>query len=51
MPLIVVLIYNLVLITGTCYLIVYHNWSMWTFVLTFMLLLVYKEKDDDKEKS
>lgn len=41
-----VLIYDLCLIAGTSYLVVEHNWSMWTFFLTALFFVTVKTKDD-----
>ena len=34
--LVVVCIYNLCLLSGTAYLVQWHDWSPWWFVLTFI---------------
>jgi hypothetical protein len=39
-PLIV--LYNLVLVAGTAYLVAMHNWSGWWFLLTALFLMQYK---------
>lgn len=41
------MIYNLILIIGTVYLVGWHNWSGWWFLLTVILLASGK---DDKSK-
>ena len=43
---IMVLIYDFLLLAGTAYLVQYHNWSMWTFLLT-ALFFITKTKTND----
>ncbi len=41
-----VLMYNLSLLAGTVVLIQFYDWSPWWFLLTILLGLSYKTKDD-----
>jgi hypothetical protein len=43
---IAVLIYNLIIVSGTAYLVAIHGWSAWWFVLTILLLMGVKDKDE-----
>jgi len=38
------LIYNLILLAGTAYLVSVHDWSGWWFVLTILCLCYTKDK-------
>jgi len=43
-----VIIYNLILLIGTAYLVQWHNWSMWTFLLAAVFFMSTKSgKTDD----
>lgn len=44
---IAVLLYNIVLIVGTTYVVVQYNWSMWTYLLTLCFMLSFKDKKDE----
>jgi hypothetical protein len=47
---IAILLYDLVLLGGTAYLVQEHNWSMWTFLLAALFFMTSrKEKCDKKE--
>jgi hypothetical protein len=39
MELIFLYVYNVTIAAGTCYLIVEHNWSMWTWLLAFLMMM------------
>ena len=39
MPVLAVILYNLVLVAGTAYLVEERNWSMWTFLLTALFFI------------
>ena len=41
-----VLLYDLVLLAGTAYLVQEHNWSMWTFLLAALFFTTAKTKKD-----
>jgi hypothetical protein len=41
---IAVLIYNLIIVGGTAYLVALHDWSGWWFLLTLMLLANVSDK-------
>ena len=43
---IAVLLYNFALVAGTAFLIVEYSWSMWTFLIT-MVLMMRTTKDDE----
>ena len=43
-----VLVYDFLLVAGTAYLVVVHDWSMWTFLLTLMFFMTTK-KDEKNE--
>ena len=45
---IAILIYNLVLLAGTAYLVAIHNWSMWTFLLAAIFLMTPKNNNETK---
>lgn len=50
MNVIAILVYNFLLVAGTAYLVVEHNWSMWTFLLTlafFMINRTNTKKDEE----
>lgn len=38
MNILIFIVYNLTILTGTCYLITQYNWSMWWMVLAVLLL-------------
>ncbi len=38
MSLLLAMIYNLIILSGTVYLVGWHSWSAWWFVLTVLLL-------------
>lgn len=44
-----VLLYNLILIAGTAYLVAVMNWSAWWFVLTVCLLVNYSSTKASEE--
>ena len=44
-----VLLYNLILIAGTAYLVAVMDWSAWWFLLTLCLLCDYKETKANEE--
>jgi len=46
MTTLIVLIYNLILLSGTAYLVAAHDWSGWWFVLTILCLFA---KDKNRE--
>ena len=39
-------IYNLIVLTGTTYLIVMLDWSPWWFAFTYLLLMDFNIRDD-----
>lgn len=39
------LVYNLILLAGTAYLVQEYNWSMWTFLLAAVFLMSHRHKD------
>jgi hypothetical protein len=41
-----VLLYNLVLIGGTAYLVQAHDWSVWAFLLPVLFFITKKENHD-----
>lgn len=41
-----VILYDLVLLAGTAYLVQEHGWSMWTFLLTGLFFMAAKTKKD-----
>jgi hypothetical protein len=43
---IAVLIYNLIIISGTAYLVALHGWSGWWFLLAILMLMGVKNKDE-----
>lgn len=42
-----VMIYDLILVSGTAYLVQEHNWSMWTFLLTMCFFLIPRKKESN----
>ena len=40
-----VLVYNLVIVGGTAFLVAFHDWSAWWFVLAVLLTLGIVRKD------
>lgn len=46
-----IILYNLTLIVGTTYVVIEYNWSMWTYLLTFVLMLGLKTTKDEKNES
>ena len=44
--LLMVILYDLVLLIGTAYLVQEHGWSMWTFLLTMCFFMTAKTKDE-----
>ena len=43
------LLYNLILLAGTAYLVVNYDWSMWTFALTGLFSMVnFSKKSEPK---
>ena len=44
----IIALYNLALFAGTAYLIIEYDWSAWWFLLTVLVMGMYKHKDDDK---
>jgi hypothetical protein len=46
---IALLIYNFALVAGTAWLVALHDWSGWWFLLTGMLLMSIKDKEDRHE--
>lgn len=47
---IAVMIYNLILVAGTAYLVALYDWSPWWFVLTIALMANYYRKEDKDDK-
>ena len=43
---IAIIIYNLIIITGTAWLVAVHDWSGWWFALTVAVMLHMRNKDD-----
>lgn len=39
------MIYNLAILSGTAWLVVEHNWSMWTFLLALCFMVSVKSGD------
>lgn len=37
-----IVLYNLILVAGTAYLVAIHDWSGWWFLLTALFLMQYK---------
>ena len=44
-----VLVYDFLLVAGTAYLVVVHDWSMWTFLLTLLFGMSITKKDEKNE--
>lgn len=44
---IALMVYNLILIGGTAYLVQEHNWSMWTFLLAMCFFFVPRKKKEE----
>jgi hypothetical protein len=42
----IIALYNLSLFAGTAYLIIEYDWSPWWFLLTVLVMGMYKHKDD-----
>ena len=47
MTTLIILIYNLILLSGTAYLVAVHDWSGWWFVLTILCLWYTRGKKDE----
>ena len=49
---IVVLLYNFSIIAGACYLVEFHQWSLWTifFAIIIMRDFSHKRTDDGNDK-
>lgn len=43
---IMILVYDFLLLAGTAYLVQWHNWSMWTFLLAAIFFITAKTKKD-----
>ena len=43
---IMILVYDFFLLAGTAYLVQWHNWSMWTFLLAAVFFVTTKNKKD-----
>ena len=43
-----ILVYNLILVAGTAYLVALHDWSMWTFLLTMCFMLTVRTSKEEK---
>ena len=41
------ILYNFSIVAGTAYLVVCHDWSMWTFLLAMCFITSVKTKDND----
>ena len=41
-----VLLYNLVILAGTTYVVINYNWSMWTYLLAILFMMSVKDKDE-----
>jgi hypothetical protein len=44
-----ILIYNFTLVAGTAYLVALHDWSMWTFALTYCFMLTLRSRSEKDE--
>ena len=44
-----ILVYNLILVAGTAYLVALHDWSMWTFLLTMCFMLTVRTSNEKKD--
>ena len=47
---IAILIYDLLLLAGTAYLVAIHNWSMWTFLLAAVFFMTSKNKNEENKE-
>ena len=45
---IAILVYDLLLLAGTAYLVAIHNWSMWTFLLAAVFFMTSKNNNETK---
>lgn len=45
-----ILLYDLILVAGTAYLVTIYEWSMWTFLLTICFFITTKRSDDGERK-
>lgn len=48
---IVLMMYNLILLGGTAYLVQEHNWSMWSFLLAGFFFLLPTKKYGQKDST
>ena len=46
-----IMIFNLILLGGTAYLVQEYNWSMWTFLLAMCFFLIPRKKDGQKDSN
>lgn len=46
-----VIVYDLILLAGTAYLVEERNWSMWTFVLTMIFFMTTKKEEAIQDKA
>ena len=44
MTVLAIILYDLVLVVGTAYLVEEKNWSMWTFLLTVLFFISWSKK-------
>jgi TctA family transporter len=45
----IIALYNLSLFAGTAYLVIEYDWSAWWFLLTILIMGMYrKDKEDEK---
>lgn len=48
--LIAIMLYNLILVAGTAYLVAIYDWSPWWFALTVLLMANYSKKDENEKQ-
>lgn len=46
-----IFLYNLILLTGTTYLIVMLDWSVWWYAFTYLFLMNFGDNNDSAEKA
>jgi len=45
-----IILYDLILVAGTAYLVTFHDWSLWTFLITICFFITTKRSDDSEKK-
>lgn len=46
-----IILYDAALVAGTAYLVEWHYWSMWTFLLAMVFFMLPKKREEKKDES